>query len=87
LTIFYENARDGNYRFIAYAIDEAGNQSQTIDAEFIIDTTLLKLGGGRGKVLKCSSFDIRYPLIFVALYTFFIRIILSHKNKKKKNKR
>jgi hypothetical protein len=87
LTIFYENARDGNYRFIAYAIDEAGNQSQTIDAEFIIDTTLLKLGGGSGKVLKCSSFDIRYPLIFVALYTFFIRIILSHKNKKKKNKR
>jgi hypothetical protein len=87
LTIFYENARDGRYRFIAYAIDEAGNQSQTIDAEFIIDTTLLKLGGGRGKVLKCSSFDIRYPLIFVALYAFFIRIILSHKNKKKKNKR
>jgi hypothetical protein len=87
LTIFYENAKDGNYRFIAYAIDEAGNQSQTIDAEFIIDTTLLKLGGGSGKVLKCSSFDIRYPLIFVALYTFFIRIILSHKNKKKKNKR
>jgi hypothetical protein len=87
LTIFYENAKDGNYRFIAYAIDEAGNQSQTIDAEFLIDTTLLKLGGGGGKVLKCSSFDIRYPLIFVALYTFFIRIILSHKNKKKKNKR
>jgi alpha-tubulin suppressor-like RCC1 family protein len=87
LTIFYENARDGNYRFIAYAIDEAGNQSQTIDAEFVIDTTLLKLGGGSGKVLKCSSFDIRYPLIFVALYAIFIRLILSHKNKKKKNKR
>jgi hypothetical protein len=87
LTIFYENARDGRYRFIAYAIDEAGNQSQTIDAEFIIDTTLLKLGGGGGKVLKCSSFDIRYPLIFAALYTVFTRLILSYKNKKKKNKR
>lgn len=86
LSIFLENVEDGRYKLVAYAMDEAGNVSQFLESDFIVDTTLLKLGGGVGTIVKCSSFDIRYPLIFVLLYSFFIRFIFPYKKNKKESK-
>ncbi len=87
LSIFLENVKDGRYKLVAYAMDEAGNVSQFLESDFIVDTTLIKLGGGAGTIVKCSSFDIRYPLIFVLLYSFFVRFIFPHKKNKKEKKK
>jgi len=86
LSIFLENVRDDRYKLVAYAMDEAGNVSQFIESDFIVDTTLLKLGGGAGTIINCSSFDIRYPLIFVLLYSFFIHFVVPYKKNKKEDK-
>ncbi len=70
---------DGKYKFSAYATDEAGNISQIMEREFIVDTTLLKVGGGKGLKLGCSSYalgNLMTSLMFLIFYFLFtMRII------------
>jgi hypothetical protein len=83
LLISFSNLPDGRYSFSAYAMDEAGNTSKYFESEFIVDTTLKRLGGGAGTVLSCKTFDINaYSLIpFFVAFLFFIQ----RAKKKKKN--
>lgn len=67
MKIFFDNLPDGRYKFSAYAIDEAGNASNFEEREFIVDTTLKRIGGGGGIRLGCQSFDISWIIFFLFL--------------------
>lgn len=83
LLLSFSNLPDGRYSFSAYAMDEAGNTSKYFESEFIVDTTLKKLGGGAGTVLSCMTFNSN-PSSF-APFSVVILFFIQRAKKKKKN--
>lgn len=82
MKIFLEGLPDLKFKFSAYAIDEAGNVSNFEEREFIVDTSLKKLGGGGGVRLNCQSFDTYHCFGIFFLLVIATRVIRPKNSRK-----
>ncbi|MCS7213012.1 MAG: Ig-like domain repeat protein [Candidatus Calescibacterium sp.] len=81
--IFLDNLSDGRFKFSVYAIDEAGNVSNFEEREFIVDTSLKRLGGGGGLKLGCRSFDLSFYFVLLVFWIMIIKLIRPIANRRK----
>lgn len=83
MKVFLVGLPDSKFKFSAYAIDEAGNVSNFEEREFIVDTSLKRLGGGGGIRFGCQSFDSFSYFMFFFLLVIITRVIRPIKNKRR----